>query len=133
MCAKISLDVAEKLDITCRRGDTFDMQVTLKNSSGDGLALATGGYAFFMQVRKRNKTRDLIMGSTTTGEQATINFSFLNATDEGVIDIFCSDANMRSVEPGRYFYDLQYKVGETTKTFLKGSFILNDDVSKATS
>ena len=132
MCAKISLDVAEKLDITCRRGDTFDMFLTLKSNSGVGLALETDSYAFFMQVRKRNKARDLIMGSTTTGETATINFEFKDADDSGQVRIFCSDSNMRSVDPGRYFYDLQYKVGGTTKTFLKGSFILNDDVSKAT-
>ena len=72
------------------------------------------------------------MGSTTTGETATINFEFKDADDSGQVRIFCSDSNMRSVDPGRYFYDLQYKVGGTTKTFLKGSFILNDDVSKAT-
>lgn len=132
MCAKISLDVAEKLDITCRRGDTFNMSLTLKNSSNVPLALVSGDYQFFMQVRKRNKARDLIMGSTTTGETATINFEFQAKSDDGTVRIFCSDANMRSVDPGRYFYDLQYKAGSTTKTFLKGSFILNDDVSKAT-
>ena len=55
MCAKISLDVAEKLDITCRRGDTFDMFLTLKSNSGVGLALETDSYAFFMQVRKETK------------------------------------------------------------------------------
>ena len=70
--------------------------------------------------------------STTTGETATINFEFQGAADDGTVTIFCSDTNMRSVDPGRYFYDLQYKVGSTTKTVLKGSFIINDDVSKAT-
>jgi len=132
MCAKISLDVAEKLDITCRRGDTFDMHLTLKDSNNVGLALASGGYEFFMQVRKRNKSRDLILGSTTTGELAPYNFQFQSPNDQGAVRIFVSDSIMREIDPGRYFYDLQYAVGDTTKTVLKGSFIINDDVSKAT-
>ena len=51
MAKKVNLDVSEKLDITCRRGDTFSMTVTLKDSDGDPLPLATDNYSFVMQVR----------------------------------------------------------------------------------
>jgi len=32
--SKVSLDVAQRLDITCRKGDTFNLVVNVTNSSG---------------------------------------------------------------------------------------------------
>ena len=49
MANKVNLDVSEKLDITCRRGDTFSLTVTLKDSSGTALTLSTSEYKFLMQ------------------------------------------------------------------------------------
>ena len=34
MANKVNLDVSEVLDITCRQGDTFELTLTLKDSSG---------------------------------------------------------------------------------------------------
>lgn len=50
--SKINLDVADRLDITCRRGDTFTLTLTLKDSSGIALPLLTDQYTFLMEVRK---------------------------------------------------------------------------------
>ena len=51
MAKKVNLDVSERLDITCRRGDSFSITLTLKDSSGTALPLATDNYSFVMQVR----------------------------------------------------------------------------------
>jgi hypothetical protein len=34
MASKVNLDISERLDITCRRGDTFELTLTLKDSTG---------------------------------------------------------------------------------------------------
>ena len=109
MASKINLDVSTKLDITCRKGDTFKLELTLKDSAGTALTLSTSGYEFLMQVRGRQKSqgsRKLLIGSVNRGRSADdgINFTFTK-TDSGVLTITASDAIMRKVEPGRYVYD----------------------------
>lgn len=51
--AKINFDTSKKLDITCRRGDTFKLELTLKDSSGIPINLhgADGEDEFQMLVR----------------------------------------------------------------------------------
>ena len=49
--SKVNLDTTEKLDITCRQGDTFELTLTLKDSAGTGLTLVTDDYKFLMQVK----------------------------------------------------------------------------------
>ena len=41
MASKVNLDVSEKLDITCKKGDTFNLGLLLKDSSGTALTLST--------------------------------------------------------------------------------------------
>jgi hypothetical protein len=45
--AKINFDIAKKLDITCRRGDSFSLELTLKDSSGIAINLHGGTAATF--------------------------------------------------------------------------------------
>ena len=135
MASKVNLDVAEKLDITCRKGDTFSLTLTLKNSSGTALTLSTSGYEFLMQVRSRQKSkgdRKLVIGSNTRGKttQEGVNFSFA-LDDSGNVTISATDDIMRKVEPGRYVYDLQQIVDGVSTTILKGNFTVNDDISDA--
>jgi len=133
MASKVNLDVSEKLDITCRKGDTFSLSLTLKNSSGTALTLATSNYEFLMQVRGRQKVkgeRKLIIGSSTRGKTADegINFAF-TTDDSGNVTITATDDIMRRVEPGRYVYDLQQIVSGVSTTILRGNFMVNDDIS----
>jgi hypothetical protein len=135
MASKVNLDVSEKLDITCRKGDTFKLQLTLKDSTGTALTLTTSGYEFLMQVRGRQKSqgsRKLLIGSTNRGKAADegVNFTFTK-TDSGVLTVTASDAIMRKVQPGRYVYDLQQILDGVTTTILKGNFTVNDDISEA--
>jgi len=128
MASKANLDVAEKLDITCRKGDTFELSLNFKDSTGSAIALVTDGYEFFMQVRggKRasNSKGSLVAGTLTKGDQAkgenrTSNVGFTFDTAE----------TMANFPAGRYTYDLQYTVNNKTTTVLKGSFTVNDDIT----
>tara|TARA_X000001316_G_scaffold3893_1_gene820 strand:- start:6812 stop:7249 length:438 start_codon:yes stop_codon:yes gene_type:complete len=144
--ASVNLDTTTRLDITCRQGDTFELTLTLKDASGNGLDLSTDKYQFLMQVRS-SKTRptinqlrvpnesdpSIVIGSIELGKKAEVNFSFKNIDDDGNVTIFLSADDMRKIDAGRYRYDLQYKVGDVQKTVLEGSFRVNGDVSKALS
>ena len=166
--AKVNLDITDRLDITCRQGDTFELTLTLKDSSGTALNLATDDYSFLMQVRgaKTSLSRqsaslrsariptgggggeadppeepgegiandpNIIIGSVSMGKKGGVNFTFNSIDDNGNVTVFLSASDMAKVAPGRYKYDLQYKVGDTQKTVLEGSFKVNSDISKALS
>lgn len=140
MANKANLDISEKLDISCRKGDTFELFLNFKDSANANLPLLTGGYDFFMQVRgskKRSEVKGrLVAGTITKGEQAkalpgssSVGFSFEEIDDLGNVTLKASAATMRNFEAGRYSYDLQYTVGEKTTTVLKGTFTVNEDIS----
>ena len=149
--AKVDLDQSSRLDITCRRGDTFNMSLTLKDSDGVVLPLVSDFYKFTMQVRGRKAadgTRPIVIGTDTseaghgTGvANGTADFVFntdLTAGAEtGIVVITVPATEMRTVDPGSYTYDLQY-VGPNANantiegphtTVLFGSFIVNGDVA----
>lgn len=150
MARKLNLDTSERLDIVCKRGDSFSMTVTLKDSAGDPLLLETNGYEFQMQVRTSNneqqqaapekspivlKTPSVAVKEPPTSDQVTSSegtFS-VSKNDLGEVLIYATAEDMRKVSPGRYTYELQYSVGEinkTVKTVLKGSFTVKDDISE---
>ena len=137
MASKINLDISEKLNITCRKGDTFTMTLNIKDSSGTAVTLSTSGHEFLMQVRGgknvRTKERALVMGTASKGKQAknkegVTNFTF-TTDDSGNVTVSAADSVMRRVPAGRYVYDLQQIVNNVTTTLLEGSFIVNDDIS----
>jgi len=140
MASKANLDVAEKLDITCRKGDTFELSLNFKDSSGNNIALLTDEYDFFMQVRSPQRTSaakgTLIAGTLSKGDQAkgadkntNIGFNFEDIDDSGNVTIRATADTMANFPAGRYTYDLQYTANNKTTTVLKGSFTVNDDIT----
>ena len=70
MASKINLDTSTRLDIICRRGDTFTLQLTIKNSSGNLTSLVED--RFSLQVRTKataDGSQGLIM-TTDPGQVA---------------------------------------------------------------
>jgi hypothetical protein len=149
MAKKVNLDVSEKLDITCRRGDTFSLTVTLKDSDGVALPLATDNYSFVMQVRDGNASAvekgasGLIIGTKGLGSKAVDakgqerSFESFVTDDSGNVTITATATTMRQVPAGNYIYDLQQIKPNTTTgvdvhtTILKGAFRVNQDISEA--
>jgi hypothetical protein len=150
MAKRVNLDVSERLDITCKKGDTFSLTVTLKDSNGDPLPLATDNYSFVMQVRADAKSAvnkgssGLIIGSPSIGSKAVdekgeeVSFEPFVTDDLGNVTITATAATMRRVSSGSYLYDLQQIKPNTTtgvdehKTIIDGSFVVNQDISEAT-
>lgn len=132
MANRVNLDVSERLDITCRKGDTFSLTVTLKDSSGVALPLITNGYTFLMQVWSTSSSATApVIGSPNSGVQGGKSFEAFVPTDLGQVTISAKASTMRGVPAGRYKYDLQHMIGEAHTTILHGSFTVNEDISKS--
>ena len=150
MAKKVNFDQSQKLDITCRRGDSFSMTITLKDSSGTALPLVTDEYSFVMQVRSSLRsaqskgTSGLVLSTVGVGPVARrrdgglMSFEEFTLDNSGNLTIRATAETMRFVPAGNYIYDLQQiKPNASTgvddhKTILRGSFKVNEDVSDAT-
>ena len=51
MATSVNLDIASRVDITCRKGDTFTLELTFKDEDGNVIDLSVG-YDWVMQVRE---------------------------------------------------------------------------------
>ncbi|ASF00354.1 hypothetical protein [uncultured virus] len=138
MASKVNLDISERLDITCRRGDTFELTLTLKDSAGVAKTLSTSKFSFLMQVHKpRSSSKSLVIGSVNAGERTDNVFEPFVVDDSGNLTIKATAATMRQVPAGRYVYDLQEIVPSSTSsddthtTILRGTFTVNEDVAKS--
>lgn len=150
--SKVNLDESSRLDITCKRGDTFSLTITLKDSSGTPLQLDTDNYRFIVQVRQAvspvggRATRGkggLVLGTQDIGDKAVDragsenNFEPVAVDDSGNATIQASAKVMRSIPSGSYVYDIQYIKPSTTggldthKTVLFGNFVVKEDISEA--
>ena len=155
MASSVNLDTSDILNITCRKGDTFSITLTLKNSSGTALTLSTSAYEFLMQVKsekiiKRGRTTEssLILGTASAAKKnqgrakdqvnvsGELNFEVPTVDDSGNVTIEASAETMSKVPSGTYSYDLQYILPsssglDTHRTVLRGTFTVNPDVTEA--
>ena len=155
MASSVNLDTSDILNITCRKGDTFSITITLKDSSGTALTLSTSNYDFLMQVKSQSTTRSrsgsrsessLILGTASAAKKnqgrvkrqsdvsGDLNFEVPTVDDSGNVTIEASAETMSKVPSGSY--DLQYILPsssglDTHRTVLRGSFTVNPDVTEA--
>lgn len=118
--ATVNLDTASRLDITCRKGDTFTMELDF------GQTMNTTGWE--MQVR---------LTDTSEGNENIIlgdDFSFVVAdNDAGVtnakVTVSVTASVMATISSGNYVYDLQNNLNDVVKTYLYGIFKVNEDIT----
>ena len=139
MASSVNLDTSDVLNITCRKGDTFSITITLKNSAGTLLTLSTSGYTFLMQVksksvtkRGRSSTSSLILGTPNAAAKDQVRVKSKTETlsipaastgntfetptldDVGNVTIEASAETMSQVHSGRESYDRQYILASST-------------------
>jgi len=155
MAKKANLDVSEKLDISCKRGDSFELFLNLKDSEGVDLLLLSGGYEFIIQVKTPNakssnpslnqQKRTMIAASAlkeseTKGvserkEAESPIFIFEEMDDLGNVVLKSTADSTSRLPVGRFVYDLQYKVDvngfSKVTTILRGNFTVKEDISTA--
>jgi len=116
--SSVTLDVAKRLDITCRKGDTFNLVVNVTDSAGAVVDLTT--YSFKMEIRETDTSTD----SVVTDDNMTI-----TGTSGGVLTVNIGASIMSNVSSGLYAYDLQTIKAGTTQTWLTGVLQVNEDVT----
>lgn len=118
MANAVNLDTSTRLDITCRKGDSFKLTMLVKNSSGGDLDVS--GYAFKMEVRDSDTaTTTQIASTSVTYDQDTA----------GQLTVNIADSVMDDVDGGLYVYDLQATKDGVVSTWLHGLFVVNEDVT----
>ena len=116
--SSVTLDVAKRLDITCRKGDTFSLVINVTDSAGTAVNLST--YSFKMQV----KETDTSSTNVISNDDITI-----TGTAAGVLTVTIPSTVMTSVSGGLYAYDLQTINVGVTQTWLTGVLKVNEDVT----
>jgi hypothetical protein len=160
MANKINLDTSTRLDIVCRRGDTFNLQLTIKDSNGklnitedrfsfqvrtkatadgnQGLIITTDpGQAALETPTPTNPPALPLRGTTTTANASatfTIDRGSATETDPtySVVTFSVGADDMANVPSGRYVYDLQRfdNANNQQKTIITGTFVVKEDVSE---
>lgn len=118
MAAQINLDTAQRVDITCRKGDSFRLELTFKDDANAALDLT--GYAWKLDVRETDTSSSAIIDDDA--------FTY-SGTNLGVLTITAPPVTMAAISGGLYVYDLQSTNTGTVKTWLYGIFKVNEDVT----
>jgi len=119
--ASVNLDISSRLDITCRKNDTFSLDLDIKDASGTALPLTS--YTFSMEVRSSTDDE-----GTAVIAASAITFPTADADGNLTIKIEASDMG---VSAGVYVYDLQATLDSpsTVTTWLYGTFTVNEDIT----
>lgn len=115
----VNLDTAARLDIICRKGDTFSLEVTFdENMPDDG-----SGTLYEMHVRETVDAADV--------KEDGFDIRRKNGDNKTLI-IKNSAENQDGISAGLYVYDLQYASAGATgvvSTYLTGTFEVREDVT----
>lgn len=113
----VNLDNAQRVDIICRKGDTFSIEIDFYNESNQPINLTT--YTFKMEVSESDTATTPVLDDT--------DFTYTtNAT--GVLLVSATANTMLTISAGVYVYGLQSNVAGTVKTWLFGTFEVREDV-----
>jgi hypothetical protein len=113
----VNLDNAQRVDIVCRKGDTFSLEVDFFDANNDPIDLT--GYAWKMDVSESDTSPTPILNDT--------DFVY-NGTSTGNLYITATATVMATIDGGMYVYGLQSNDAGNIKTWLYGLFTVNEDV-----
>ena len=130
---KINLDTSSRVDVTCRKGDTFSLRLT-----ADGIAVGFAADDIFLFQVRDSDTGDLVTnGANTFSASVTadddtaggVNAGGVTNTSLKYIDLSVSAAIMKTMPSGLYVYDVEQKSGTVVSTLIFGTLKVNEDVS----
>ena len=120
MATTINLDTSQRVDIICKRGDTFNLDLTYTLDDGTGDAAFSNSDTFLLQVRDAD-TNDTSIITEVTGTP--------NSTTKK-INFQKSFAAMKEIASGLYVYDVEHKTSaDVVSTLIFGTFKVNEDVT----
>ena len=119
MATQINLDNSTRVDITCRRGDTFTLEFTFTDDAGDAIDLSS--YTWKMDVKETD---------TSSGDIIADDSFTYSGNNSGELTVSATATVMAAVSGGTYVYDLQSTNGGVVKTWVYGIFKVNEDISE---
>lgn len=144
MSSVVNLDIAKRVDVVCRKGDTFSLAISITDSEGNvqDLSIPDPYTAFKMEVRKADYKNVGYSGDPVGDE----NDNIILSTEDAALDAtkrinYSSDAQgnlaftvssdiMETRTAGMYVYDIEsIKADGTVQTWIFGTFRINEDVS----
>ena len=146
--AKINFDISKRLDITVRRGDSFKLELTLKDSSDNALNLygdkfnlvvtANPGIRMASEGDNSSTIAGIGPGTIKVSPNITDTESTTAATATGKVSFEATATEMKGFIQGVYTYDIQRIDSDSnnnvdsennTQTILYGNFIVKRDGS----
>lgn len=131
MANDINLDISQRVDITCRKGDTFKLDLDITDENGDAKNLVD--YTFKMEVRTSEDADGAVSSSDvilSTEDAASKEITVSDPTATGDVVFTVSSTNMAGMTSGLYVYDIQATdASGIVTTWLSGLFKINEDVS----
>ena len=141
MANKLNLDQSQRVDIVCRKNDTFSLKLQISDESGTAVDLSSG-WSFNMDVRTAdtdntigaNRIMSTGIPSSTPGDQdgriTTTGSGSMNSSGDV---LFTCQAEDMDVAAGLYVYDIQQvdtsSDPDIVETILYGTFQINEDVT----
>jgi hypothetical protein len=124
--AKVNLDSSSRVDVICRKGDTFELTIDF----GQAMSSYITDGSFKMEVRTSDD-------NNSGNAVVSMNMEALAQNSSGIADsllvIKKPASDMASVAAGTYVYDLQSTKNSSStpviKTWMKGFFTVNEDIS----
>ena len=130
MANKLNLDQSQRVDIVCRKNDTFALKLHISDENGTAVDLSSG-WSFNMDVRTADTDdSNPIMSTGNSGAgQITVNIA---GGSSGEVLFTCQAEDM-DVAAGLYVYDIQQvdtsSDPDIVETVLYGTFQINEDVT----
>ena len=143
MAQTINLDTSQRVDIICRKGDTFELVLTLTTDSGASSVHVDDGFRMQVRDSDTNESSTImngVLGSQTEGTDGDTDSGAdgnivitPDATNKKVtFKCLATDMNASPVVSGLYVYDIQKtdsQDGERVSTLLYGTFKVIEDVT----
>jgi hypothetical protein len=117
----VNLDTAARLDIICRKGDTFTLALDFGKSIAD--AATSSSSEWDMDVRESDTATGTVLNDTD------FTYSITDGTATRSKLTITASASTMNVTSGLYVYDLQQTTTAAVKTYLYGTFTVNEDVT----
>lgn len=129
--AQVNLDTATRLDIICRKGDSFELSVDF----GEGVDSIMANWKMQVASSDTASTPALTVEGAESGGTGFSIASNSDSVADAKLTIRVSSTTMAGLTSGLYVYDLQNDddtagvSGGTVKTYLYGTFKVNEDVT----
>ena len=120
MSVFVSDHTPKRLDLLMVRGDTYEMELHLKDEID-----VTTITAIYLTVKRAARDDEPIILQKSINDGIAI-----TDADKGIVHIRIAPEDTAKAKPGNYVYDVQYNLsGRDKYTLLGGAFVLKPDVT----